>query len=619
MKAKSRCIPALVLLALLLSGGRMASGAGLRDGQAIFMAPLADDTINCLAARLPGGFDYQVVEDASHATTQNGVLLSLVCNYILSTQDSNPAGPGHPSGAAITIDYACPEETKESWTSKTASARDNEIARTDNSLLLHDSGEFTGFAGDFTVEEKMFLLLDTHTMATIVVLTGPDPNNTNNLIFSANNAQVIAASLTQINGPKANDPACGPPPGPGSATSPGQTPVPGATSVPAGSGNPSDTFGGRPWDYISNAVAVGVAVGAGVIAAIASGLVTGMGGGAMRSFAQAGSSANSASSAGSLTVPAVAAPAAPAVGTVSTVSPSGTTQPAGVGPQAPPATGTQTGFSAPPTQQVQPEPVIPPDIQPVVDAAEAALVVGGVLTQTDAANTSDQESTKDEDSQDNEGETPCPEALASLFGLPAANSRSDCPGTRPSMGPWYSGIDFTSNDEYNVPAMLDFEACVTGEVTYAGGPFNMIEVKVENGNRIQHLHASEVYVSVGQQVGANTKLGRTGGTGPGGPAQYEVHLHIQAIDEHGNMIDPDCAISGGDNRKLRTGQSGSPHAERIRQEKATGETGSVTQTMTTEHTPQSPASTSSIECANCGQISPPNARFCGKCGQPLAR
>ena len=75
---------------------------------------------------------------------------------------------------------------------------------------------------------------------------------------------------------------------------------------------------------------------------------------------------------------------------------------------------------------------------------------------------------------------------------------------------------------------------------------------------------------VGNEVEANTKLGKTGGTGPEGVDQYEIHLHIQAIDEHGNMIDPDCAISGGENRELKIKGSESPYRERLESEQEAG-------------------------------------------------
>ena len=82
----------------------------------------------------------------------------------------------------------------------------------------------------------------------------------------------------------------------------------------------------------------------------------------------------------------------------------------------------------------------------------------------------------EESEDDTETEKRCPEAEAYLFGLPAINGRSDCPGIRNGMGPWCAGIDFTSKDKHGVVSNLEFDACVAGVVTYVGGPFNMIEI-----------------------------------------------------------------------------------------------------------------------------------------------
>ena len=45
---------------------------------------------------------------------------------------------------------------------------------------------------------------------------------------------------------------------------------------------------------------------------------------------------------------------------------------------------------------------------------------------------------------------------------------------------------------------LPFESGVSGEVTYVGGSFNSVQVTLENGNRIQFLHASQVFAQVGR-------------------------------------------------------------------------------------------------------------------------
>lgn len=238
----------------------------------------------------------------------------------------------------------------------------------------------------------------------------------------------------------------------------------------------------------------------------------------------------------------------------------------------------------------------------------------------------------------------CPEADASLFGLPDINTRQDCPGTRPGMPPNYAGLDFTSNDDHGRPLELPFEAGVTGEVTYVGGAFNSVQVTLDNGNRIQFLHASQVLVQMGQQVEPTTVLGRTGGTGPYGPNQYEIHLHVQAFDRHGDLIDPDCALSGGENRRLRRNvvppatqatQATSAPPEVPREAFPTpGATTVLSGTQPLPPIPQVPVeppptpvpiqaappqAPSGLLCTRCGNTSPANARFCPYCGQTFAQ
>jgi hypothetical protein len=251
---------------------------------------------------------------------------------------------------------------------------------------------------------------------------------------------------------------------------------------------------------------------------------------------------------------------------------------------------------------------------------------------------------QDEGEQDDDLDT-CPEADASLFGLPDINTRQDCPGTRPGMPPNYAGLDFTSNDDHGRPLEMPFEAGVTGEVTYVGGSFNSVQVTLDNGNRIQFLHASQVLVQVGQHVGPTTVLGKTGGTGPYGPNQYEIHLHIQVFDRHGDLIDPDCALSGGENRRLRrnvippaTEETAAPPETPHESYVAPGATTILggTQPLTPvgpplpppqvpvqapppaypQAPPQAPAG---LRCTRCGNTSPANARFCPFCGQTFAQ
>ena len=283
-------------------------------------------------------------------------------------------------------------------------------------------------------------------------------------------------------------------------------------------------------------------------------------------------------------------------------------------------------------------------------ASALAAVAGG---RAGSSGTGMDSSGQDQEDQDDD-EVTCPEADASLFGLPDINTRQDCPGTRPGMPPNYAGIDFTSNDDHGRPMELPFEAGVTGDVTYVGGVFNSVQVTLDNGNRIQFLHASQILAQVGQQVEPTTVLGRTGGTGPYGPNHYEIHLHVQAFDPHGDLIDPDCALSGGENRRLRRRvappeptqdqpQSGIaattilpatqplPPAE-VAQMPVQAPLPAQAPAPPPQVMPQAaqpvvppvmpqlaPQSQGDLRCTRCGNSSPANALFCPWCGQTFVQ
>jgi ribosomal protein L40E len=569
----------MILLLLALPGARKASGAALHHLHTGVSAPLADVTTDCLKPTLPPDYNFEVIPQASHVQAQDGnVLHTLLCNYIVKTKAPIAGGNQGLSGLAITIDFKCPPDTQSDWATKT-SPRSNEVSRTPNSLLTRETGDVQGYAGSFTVEEKLFVLIDSHTIATIVVLTDPNPDKPGEMVFSANTAQPIAANLANIYAAQANDPACGPPPGgaSGSTSSP-----PGGTSQAPG-GYPAGSLGFEPfeWEHISVGVAAAVAVGVGAMAALFSGLLTG--GAGVPSAVGAAQGPPWASSVPAEQLPPATSPVVPPA------------------PAAPiPAT------SAVPAALAKPDP--PPITQlagPVIAAGAAtAAVASSVAASESGTNKSQGSEDKEEDA-----DKPCPEAQAGLFGLPDINTRRDCPGTRSSMGPQYAGIDFSSNDDHGHQMPLDFEACVSGEVTFVGGAFNMVQVTLENGNRLQFLHASQIYVRTGERVHSMTRLGKTGGTGPLGPNQYEIHLHIQALDKEGAPIDPDCLLAGQDNRRL--------HFKQPAQEQAvTSEAAAIEHQL-----PVDMPSAQNIQtaiCARCGTPNPVGARFCVTCSAPLA-
>jgi Peptidase family M23/Double zinc ribbon len=287
----------------------------------------------------------------------------------------------------------------------------------------------------------------------------------------------------------------------------------------------------------------------------------------------------------------------------------------GVGPAGPagPAMPAPGGHSTPP-------PTPPGSSIPVPGVIGAVGVAGGVGAAASSVASPRQGSGSaagSDTSDDSAEEAACPQADPTLFGLPDNNTRQDCTGSRAGLGPTHTGIDFTSLDERGQVRLLPFDACVSGTVSFVGGPFNMVEVTLKNGSRMQFLHASRTYVRVGEKVGSTTRLGVTGGTGPQGPNQYEPHLHIQALDKDDNLIDPDCALAGKEDRKLKVnapktkGRKKQPAASTAQQTAPT-----PPQSPTMPLTPPSPAM---LMCGTCGMSNPSGSGFCGRCGRPLVQ
>ena len=87
---------------------------------------------------------------------------------------------------------------------------------------------------------------------------------------------------------------------------------------------------------------------------------------------------------------------------------------------------------------------------------------------------------------------------------------------------------------------LPFTTPYHGTVEQASGNYNTIVIRLADGSTIELLHASRIDVSVGQDVTPGTQLGLTGGTGPGGSSDFPIHLHVQAHDASGRLINPEC-------------------------------------------------------------------------------
>ena len=139
-----------------------------------------------------------------------------------------------------------------------------------------------------------------------------------------------------------------------------------------------------------------------------------------------------------------------------------------------------------------------------------------------------------------------PKVSATRFGLPKGNVRTSEPGRR--NGSFHYGIDFSSRSSRGRPAKVQFTAGVYGVAKiHKASKWNTVSVVLRNGNVIQFLHASRIFVKSGDRVTPTTILGRTGDTGSLG----SIHLHVQARDRNGRFIDPDRAIQG--HRNVRIG------------------------------------------------------------------
>jgi hypothetical protein len=95
------------------------------------------------------------------------------------------------------------------------------------------------------------------------------------------------------------------------------------------------------------------------------------------------------------------------------------------------------------------------------------------------------------------------------------------------------------------PSEMSFKAGVYGTVIIAKP--GRIGVLLDNGNCIVYNHISEFGVGIGDKVTPTTVLGKTGNLGNDGRpiSGMAIHLHIQAADPRGRIIDPDQAFLGG--------------------------------------------------------------------------
>ncbi|MGB8646596.1 MAG: hypothetical protein WCF84_15255, partial [Anaerolineae bacterium] len=207
------CSRRVAYLVILLLFTLLASGAGTSHAQDIksrsitasLAVPAGQVALNCQGSL--GGYKLEV--DQAHSSVSGS---EVICNYTAQSQDKPPTT----SGFAITVDYFCPADAQSAWRSRTGTAQppwdpqNNPNGRIGsqggNSLLIREDGLVSGFAGDFTVTEKLFLLVDPQTIATVLVHTdvkqpaaspggnapAPDPKVLN---LDANATAALAAAI----------------------------------------------------------------------------------------------------------------------------------------------------------------------------------------------------------------------------------------------------------------------------------------------------------------------------------------------------------------------------------------------------------------------------------------
>ena len=174
-KTLAPVLPTLIVLALwALTAGRASAQNVFPRGAVLPIAGPASlnaaPPLNCSGS--VGGFDLTI--DKDHSSVSGS---SVICNYVAKSQGKSQTI----SGFAVTVEYACGNETQAAWTSKTAqpyppwdpqtTPRGRIGPQGGNSLLIREDGEVSGFAGTFAVAEKLFMLVDAQTIATVVLHT----------------------------------------------------------------------------------------------------------------------------------------------------------------------------------------------------------------------------------------------------------------------------------------------------------------------------------------------------------------------------------------------------------------------------------------------------------------
>jgi hypothetical protein len=111
---------------------------------------------------------------------------------------------------------------------------------------------------------------------------------------------------------------------------------------------------------------------------------------------------------------------------------------------------------------------------------------------------------------------------------------------------FHNALDLSSRrNPKAAPEPLPFKAGVYGTVLYAAR--GKILVMTPQGTVLHYLHASEADVRFGDQVAPDTVLGKTGNWWPGTQPYQKgpIHLHLQATDRQGKLLDVDGTFLAG--------------------------------------------------------------------------
>ena len=74
---------------------------------------------------------------------------------------------------------------------------------------------------------------------------------------------------------------------------------------------------------------------------------------------------------------------------------------------------------------------------------------------------------------------------------------------------------------------------------YTDGTGNFVVIQYQNGDRVRFMHLSKYEVKKGDDVFEGQIFAKTGNTGYQSPGvHYDPHLHIDAADKDGKMVNP---------------------------------------------------------------------------------